>query len=1027
MKNNGVVFVTILVAIITLSCSREKETISEEVGRKLTITAYREDSEVETKTTRDVNGVVSWSAHEDISLFYSAGTNGGSKFTSTNEASATVADFSGTINVVTGVVEGDTERYFYGIYPFKEENSVNADGSIVTVIPDIQTAAEGTFADNHFVSMGRSRGLEMGFYNLCGGFKFKLLHEGVTKVTLHGNNNEELAGKVKVVLQDGRPLVSEVLDPKTELVMTCPDGGAFKTGVEYFFVMRPITFENGFTFTMETEDLAIGTREINVTIDVKRSLFSFASAAIDTGVEYKLSGNIAFAEQAIKEYFVRYHDKNGDGEISYEEAALVTSIGADAFKSNTEITTFDEMRYFTGLKVIGAYSFYGCSNLTSICIPESVETVGQCAFYNCTNLTSSVSIGYSDTPGTYYGAGKINNEAFYGCSKLSSLSIGNAITYIGHDSFSRCTGLKSISIGDSVTTIDNQAFLACRSLTDLYLGKSLIEIGPSAFASCEGLTSLIIPSSVSRLFRSSFEWCRGLNAIIVEEGNSVFDSRDNCNAIIRTSDNELVIGCKNTIIPESVPSIGASAFTGALGLTSIYIPDSVVSIGDGAFSYCSDLTSVRLSNSITEIKSSTFAQTGLVSIVIPDSVTSIGSSVFSFCKSLTNITIPNSITQIPSEAFLGCSALTSITLPDGLVGIEGNAFYSCSSLYSVIIPEGVTTIGNNAFVYCGSLTEVTLPESLVEIGSRSFYECSNLQAFTIFATTPPALSSDALVSTNNCPIYVPSGSVDTYKAAEGWSDYADRIQGITKPFPEGNVFDEDAYITYVANHQEWQNQTNEVLYAYDTQFNAGVSGTRMEMKFQIPDYDSGEAILSYHSDGGLAIDASNVSFYYNRRYHEDGDTWYEKEFTQGIGGGIAGTGTVFLTAFCSGNQIEVTVNGHEATIPVSVSSLNAQYIFSHYDMESGDGTKYMYLAGVPEGARLYYVKIWDGDELVYFGHASRAVCSYSSAEEYCWYEEIGNNYTFAQSLHSLTSSEFNNPYPSSPIVTVRQPFGGGMD
>ncbi|MBP5397663.1 MAG: hypothetical protein J6Y32_03385 [Bacteroidales bacterium] len=286
MKKNGVVFVTILVAIITLSCSREKEIISEEVGRKLTITAYREDSEVKTRTTRDVNGVVSWSAHEDISLFYSAGTNGGSKFTSTNEAPATVADFSGTINVVTGVVEGDTERYFYGIYPFNEENSVNADGSIVTVIPDIQTAAEGTFADNHFVSMGRSRGLEMGFYNLCGGFKFKLLHEGVTKVTLHGNNNEELAGKVKVVLQDGRPIVSEVLDPKTELVMTCPDGGTFKTGVEYFFVMRPITFEEGFTFTMETDDSFVGMREVTTPIVVKRSLFSFAGSEIDSGVVY---------------------------------------------------------------------------------------------------------------------------------------------------------------------------------------------------------------------------------------------------------------------------------------------------------------------------------------------------------------------------------------------------------------------------------------------------------------------------------------------------------------------------------------------------------------------------------------------------------------------------------------------------------------------------------------------------------------------------------------------------------------------
>lgn len=721
MKNNGVVFVTILVAIITLSCSREKEIISEEVGRKLTITAYREDSEIETKTTRDVNGVVSWSAHEDISLFYSAGTNGGSKFTSTNEAPATVADFSGTINVITGVVEGDTERYFYGIYPYNEENSVNADGSIVTVIPDIQTAAEGTFADNHFVSMGRSRGLEMGFYNLCGGFKFKLLHEGVTKVTLRGNSGEELAGKVKVSLQDGYPIVTEVLDPKTELVMTCPDGGAFKTGVEYFFVMRPITFENGFTFTMETEDSAIGTRTVDVQIDVERSYFSYSSSAIDSGVNY----------------FVR---------------------------------------------------------------PLAVD-LGLSVKWASLNLGAKK----AEDPGYYYSWGELEPKEAYSSANYT----------FNESNYDECVTLHPEDDAASVT-----------------LG---------------GLWRMPTISEVQELADSDnciWEWgvrngVKGYTIVSRKNGNEIF-----------------------------LPATGAYEGT-----------------------------------------------------------------AHNFTES-------------------GCYWTSSFKSQGSPLALD---------LYF------------NATAY---LKDVD--------GAQRFH---------------------GLVIR---PVY-----------DETVTD---------KTFPVGNEFDEDAYITYVANHQEWLNMSTDVSYTYDTQFSAGsVPGTRIEMKFQIPEHSSGKAILSYGSEKGLAIDASNVYYYANRRYHEDGDTWYEREFTQGTGGGIAGTGTVVLTASCEGNQIAVTVNGEGTTIPVSVSSLNFQYVFSDYDQESGDGIKYEYLAGVLEGTKLYYVKIWNGDDLVYFGHASRAVCSYSSEEEYCWYDEVGKTYTFARSLYTLTDSEITPYNPSSPIVTVRQPFGGGMD
>ncbi|MBO6081713.1 MAG: leucine-rich repeat protein [Bacteroidales bacterium] len=412
-------FILLAVAMVA-ACSQDGVDIVINDGMDLIITAFRENAASATKTMRDETGAVSWSAHESISLFYASGGQGGSLFTSTNDAPSERVDFSGTINVVTGVVEGDAERFFWGIYPYNEANSVSPEGTLTTVIPDQQTAAEGTFADNHFVSIGKSKGLEMGFYNLCGGFKFRLEHEGVTKVTLRGNNNEQLAGKVKVVLENGRPVVSEVVDAKTTLVMTRPNGESFQTGVDYFFVMRPITFENGFTFTMETADSFIGERNVGVTIQVKRSLFSYSSSAIDSGVVYHRPGNIEFADDVVKAICVARWDTDGDGELSFDEAAAVTTIPYSAFAGNTTITSFDEFQYFTGvsrLQYDGDYdegmvyfgTFSDCTALTSISLPSTLQTITFGCFRGCSGL-AKITIPASVTT--------IQQVAFLGCTNL---------------------------------------------------------------------------------------------------------------------------------------------------------------------------------------------------------------------------------------------------------------------------------------------------------------------------------------------------------------------------------------------------------------------------------------------------------------------------------------------------------------------------------------------------------------------------------------------------------------------------------
>ena len=175
--------------------------------------------------------------------------------------------------------------------------------------------------------------------------------------------------------------------------------------------------------------------------------------------------------------------------------------------------------------------------------------------------------------------------------------------------------ITTVIIGDSVTGIGYIAFYNCTGLTSVTIGNGVTDIGEGAFVGCSGLTSIEIPANVTGIGMGAFAGCTGLTSMVVENGNTVYDSRDNCNAIIETASNTLVAGCKNTIIPNSVTGIGQNAFTYCSSLTSIEIPNSVTVIGDGAFGACTGLTSIEIPASVTRIGGWAFAQcTGLTSV-----------------------------------------------------------------------------------------------------------------------------------------------------------------------------------------------------------------------------------------------------------------------------------------------------------------------------------------------------------------------------------------------------------------------------
>lgn len=437
--------------------------------------------------------------------------------------------------------------------------------------------------------------------------------------------------------------------------------------------------------------------------------------------------------------------KSGDGYSTFK--SLID-------RSITEVT--EKMTEDVGY--IGDSAFVGCSHLTDVKVGSKISCVYPFAFYNCSALKS---VDLSN------GVSEVWECAFENCSSLTNLKLGDRLKSIGGSSFKGCTGLPEIKIPDGTETIGGSAFENCSGATKLFLPGTgtLKSIGEFAFKDCSSISSISIPSSIKRIERCTFENCSGATSLSLTTGTTY---------------------------------IGICAFKGCSSLKSLNIPSTLTNLDNEAFKSCSSLTSILYSGVATEgvtslkqIGDACFRFcTSLKYVWIPATTVRpygdwTGSS-FAGCTALKTVEIQDGVDRIGNNTFDGCTSLEKINFP-GSLGISGNigirAFRNCTSLREIEMEYGVKGIFEEAFIGCYNLNEVTLPSTIESIEKEAFYHnniATGMYTLKIYASTPPALGDNAISSWFNLTGYlpnikVPSGSVETYRNASGWSSFGTRI------------------------------------------------------------------------------------------------------------------------------------------------------------------------------------------------------------------------------------------------------------
>lgn len=363
---------------------------------------------------------------------------------------------------------------------------------------------------------------------------------------------------------------------------------------------------------------------------------------------------------------------------------------------------------------------------------------------------------YEVTSSSYSHTAQVINKAHYYDQNMGyymledSTVIGNVVipdtvTYNGVDysvvkifygAFYNHIGITSVSLPATITEIDMASFSNCRNLASITIPSNVISIGSGAFSNCLSLSTITIPTSVTTIGDQAFTGCCNLTSISVQNGNTVYDSRNNCNAIIETNYNKLIYGCANTVVPGTVHEIGSYAFYGITGLLSITLPASVWNVASTAFAGCSGLLSINVLS---------------------------GNPYYDSRNNCNAI-----IRTADNRLIVGCK---NTIVPSSVTEIGECAFFNCLGLQSIILPESVTSIGRYSFALCENMRTITIPSGVISIGDYALESCDTILMMPITAPQITYCSFDTAVY-----VSIPCGADESYyDNSHGWQNYQSNI------------------------------------------------------------------------------------------------------------------------------------------------------------------------------------------------------------------------------------------------------------
>ncbi len=737
----------LLIYITALSsCTAEIDQLNTGARKTLNKTpvfyATAESSSVpDTKTFADSQMRVLWNAGDQISIFNRISYGLGFEFDGDDGDSA--GGFYPFTELPSFGSWGDLD-YVYAVYPYNTKNKSDYDGNLTVTLPTKQLYKQNSFGIGANTMVAVSEGSRLQFKNIGGYLSLRLYGDNVKvkSITIKGNNGEKIAGKATVTIPFGGTPTTVMDESATDAItISCEPAVQLGTDAthytDFWFVIPPVTFTNGFKITVTDDQGGVFEKTTTSSLAVVRNQLDWMDP-LEVETEHIDSGTVTSDDleclyQATIQVVNVFNRVSGHASLTYNDSTMLFQ----AFRDFSELresclkyvfnpaTESRDRRYFK-------YCLGYDSNYNPVI--DSIKFT-DITLFDIRNHRFDLTTTRLDN---YDEGDVVGSHPFKSISlQLFNASIADLFRWYWDEWLVD----ELIDIETAINADNYYAYFGCYRF-DAFLG-TIIPLDDSEY---ETMPIHFEDAMVKTLCLSNWD-DDGDGEISIGEAANI----ESIGTVFRgkqiTKFNELRFF-------SGLTSIEAYAFCDCNKLTSITLPSRVTSIGDGAFSNCSSLSGISF----------------------PSELTNIGAYSFSGCSLLTSITLPTGVECIGANAFAGCGKLRSIDFSANLTSIGASAFEVCLNLTNIVFPSGLTSIGNKAFFLCSNLRSIDLPSSLTSIGDNAFSRCASLTDILVRPITPP-IAGEAVFNGSTCNIQVPSSSVGTYKSANGWNIYAERIVG----------------------------------------------------------------------------------------------------------------------------------------------------------------------------------------------------------------------------------------------------------